>query len=163
MRSFAERAGLFGHFCQRGEWTSPMRTVARNINAALAIAALGISGGFALAAFTQNGMWPQSPLPLAGAPDPRQAAPAPWPAAQDYPPVDPYQQEAHVCRGCAPTLAERQVQDAMDRLYSEGEEVVEPEPLPPEEPVPSDEQAPTDMSAAAQVEALPSALTPGKF
>ncbi|HTH27740.1 MAG TPA: hypothetical protein VL918_04660 [Sphingobium sp.] len=125
-----------------------MRIGARNIHAALAIAALGLSGGLALAAYTQSGMWPQSALPLAVS-GLRQTAPT-LQAAQDYPPIDAYREELHVCRGCGPTLAERQMQTYLDRLYSPGDELVaEPAPLPPEEPVPAEAETQPELTEGA--------------
>lgn len=137
-----------------------MRTVAHNIHAALAISALGISGGIALGAYTEGGMWPQSRVPVedAAGSGRARADTAVW-QVKDYPPVDDYQDQSHVCRGCGPTLAERQMQTYLDRLYSHSDEaVVEPVPLPPEEPVPAEAEAQPDMTEGVDAETPPPAL-----
>jgi hypothetical protein len=114
------------------------------------VAALGVASGYSIAAFTTMGMWhPGSstvtPTKMERAlPRADQDEPASAPLASTTP------VEHYVCKGCGPTLAEREI-GAMS-MTADYQEPTNLRSMQPHEPVPFDETSQaggtTDAAAA---------------
>lgn len=114
----------------------------REIHAALAIAAVGIIGGISLSAYTERGMWPQSrnvPVSAFTLPEANSAEIAP--VARWEPP------EQYMCKGCGPTLAERQMQYYTQGDYGYRTEILGEAPAE-DIPLPADDVAPYEEGTA---------------
>jgi hypothetical protein len=133
-----------------------MMIAATATRTALAITAAGILGGISLSAYTERGMWPRS---QAASPLEAYRIPASAPDAPVYEP-----QEAYVCHGCGPTLAERQMQyytygniaeGDYGYAHEEGQDAAPVEATPPaEEPLVDDAGTSHDVPEAPPAAAL---------
>jgi len=126
-----------------------MRFSIRQIEAAIAVVVAGTAVGMMLAAFTMGGMWPSSPVSTGAGP---YRAEAPAPVVPAAPP------ERYVCKGCFPTLAERQAQyyAGVDMGGVRYDETAQLEPLPPYQPVPFVDEKNENVEAQPQADNPPS-------
>lgn len=101
----------------------------------------GAAGGFALADFTTSGLWPRGGAANGAADDfqvNKNDAPFEVSAPPAAPPPPPAPPERFICRGCGPTLMERQMQGYADSPVLPPDRPPDIAPLPPYEPLPGD-------------------------